>query len=219
MDGLSWIAINIVTSAAVSVIAAALVLWLSDSDKSRRSFLSGVLTEAYKREAKVYEDIWKAMFSLQQSSTQFLTNYELMTGDLPHSDVKPENLKADADELRSSGISLLKMMDQNRPFFHRDVYVALTSFITYTRSEQWMRLTYPVLYDMEGTLTGKQPKRFDFEESVTELKKRIDEVSTQIRARMTAPEESFISSWISPINPSWILRIKKSLQGAPPQPN
>jgi hypothetical protein len=185
----------IVTSGAVSAIVAGLFKWWSDTDQSRRIFLSGVLTEAYKREAKVYEDLWKAMFALQESAANFLTTYSMSTH--PSGlDISEEQLKADGNDLVKSATELVRVMDQNRPFFHRDVYIAIKSFGEYTKSEQWMRLQYPALYDMKGTLAGEPQKAFDYERSIDEMMRRIDEVSTQIRARMTTPEEAFISSWM-----------------------
>jgi hypothetical protein len=208
----------IVTSGLAGAVAAALFKWLSDSDESRRNFLSGVLTEAYKREAKVYEDLWKALYSLQEMSFDFFNTYRECTDpDLfMMGKVSREDLKAKAIKLVKSGGELRDVMDQNRPFFHRDVYIAVTSYIEYTKSKQWMRLTYPHLYDLERVLSGGKPLPVDVEEAVDEMMKRIDELSRQIRKRLTAPDETYISPWISSlVSPSWILRIKKSLQGEP----
>ena len=71
-----------------------------------------------------------------------------------------------------------------------------------------------------AALAGQQPKPFDYLESVDEVAKRLDEVSAQIRLRMTRPEETFIAAWVNPVSPSsWsrftkqLTRFKKRLNG------
>lgn len=185
----------VLTSAVVSALVAGIFKWFSDADQSRRTFLSGVLTESYKREAVAYELLWKEMFALQQSSSNFLVTYEMSIDGIGF-DVTKEKVKEVGRELVSANAKLIGVMDQNRPFFHRDVYEALLSFSKYTRSEQWMRFTYPALHNIDGTLAGIKPEPFDYEKALSEMGHRIDEVSAQIRARMTAPEETFSASWM-----------------------
>jgi hypothetical protein len=185
----------LLTSAVVSAVVAGIFKWFSDVDQSRRGFLSGVLTESYKREAAAYELLWKEMFALQQSSSNFLTTYEMSIDGISF-DVTKEKVKEAGRELVSANAKLIGVMDQNRPFFHRDVYDALLSFSKYTRSEQWMRFTYPALHNIEGTFAGIKSEPFDYEKALRDMEGRIDEVSRQMRVRMTAPEETFSASWM-----------------------
>lgn len=185
----------IVTSGGVSAVVAALFKWLSDTDQSRRDFLNGILAESYKREATVYETLWKEMYALQEAGENFLMTYSMHT-DPSGSTLSQGEVKARGEALIKSVADMIRVMDQNRPFFHRNVYIALKSFAEYAQSEQWTRLLYPALWDIKGSLAGKTPPPFDYIQSVDEMKKRIDEVSTQIRARMTAPEEAFLTPWV-----------------------
>jgi hypothetical protein len=185
---------TIVTSGAVSAAVAGIFKLWSDIDKSRRAYLSGILTEAYKREVQAYEDLWKEMFALQESGSNFLTTYGMSTdGMSTDRDVGKgeEKLKADETALLQSIIKLERAMEKNRPFFHRDVYVAVESFSEFIREEQWMRLRNPALYGMKSP-----PKAFDYLQAVRDMMGRFDQVSGKIRVRMTAPEEAFLPFWM-----------------------
>ena len=186
----------IATSGVVSAAVAGMFKLWSDIDASRRAFLSGVLVEAYKREAEAYEDLWKEMFALQEAAHNFLTVHAMSVDPTGPMRTK-KDVDANATTLLTAQIALTKAMDKNRPFFHDDVYRALKSYTQYTETEQWIAIIYPALRDIKGYLAGTRPKEFDLQAAVAEMMEQIEEVSKKIRKRMTKPQEAFVGYWIS----------------------